>query len=104
MSIFKRPALFAALLLIHLCSVMLRAQNPANLQLPNQQIVPTDETKRATQTIQLKPGFKYGAGTSGSRLTLQISAYPAYVEPGYNEPATNCTFPAPSSGDRKSVV
>lgn len=98
MSILKRPALLVALLLIHLYSGVLRAQNPANLQLPNQQIVPSDETKRATQTIQLQPGFKYGAGTSGSRLTLQISAYPAYVEPGYSEPPTSCTFPAPSSG------
>lgn len=98
MSIIKRPALFAALLLLILCGGIIKAQNPANLQLPNQQVVPTDETKRATQTIQLKPGFKYGAGSTGSRLTLQISAYPPYVEPGYNEPATNCTFPAPASG------
>lgn len=98
MSIIKRPALFAALLLLLLCGGIIKAQNPANLQLPNQQVIPTDETKRATQTIQLKPGFKYGAGSTGSRLTLQISTYPPYVEPGYNEPATNCTFPAPSSG------
>jgi len=98
MSIFRSPALILALLLIHVNSGLLRAQNPANLLLPNQQVVPSDETKRATQTIKLQPGFRYGAGSSGSRLTLQISAYPAYVEPGYSEPPTNCTFPAPSSG------
>ena len=98
MSIVKRPALFVALLIIQLFGGILRAQNPANLQLPNQQTVPVDETKRATQTIQLKPGFKYGAGASGARLTMQISSYPPYVEPGYSEPNNTCSYPAPASG------
>ncbi len=53
------------------------------MNLNTTQTVPIDETKRDANSIKLLPGFKYGAGATGSRLTLQISSYPSYVENGY---------------------
>ena len=64
--------------------------NPANITLSTNQSVPVDETKRATSSIKLQEGFKYGSGSNGSRLTLQISSYPSYVENGYQEFGVNC--------------
>ena len=88
---------FSTIVFMLLCFNMLKAQNPANLILPNQQVIPADEVKRATQSIKLQPGFKYGAGATGSKLTMQISAYPSYVAAGYDEYTTNCVYPAHTS-------
>jgi RHS repeat-associated protein len=71
-------------------------QNPAFLNYQTTQTVPSDETRRATSAITLSASattnFKYGAGSAGSRLTLQISEYKNYVENGYMGINTNCSI------------
>lgn len=64
----------------------------AQMNLNTTQTIPVDETKRDANYIKLLPGFKYGAGANGSRLTLQISDYPNYVEPAYSN-FTSCSYP-----------
>ncbi|MBI3519891.1 MAG: hypothetical protein HY062_11105 [Bacteroidetes bacterium] len=65
----------------------------AQLVLSSPQTIPADETKRDGTNIKLQAGFKYGAGTSGSKLTLQISTYPNYVESGYVNYGPSCNYP-----------
>lgn len=79
-----------ALSLVLLFGRIIGQSNPANITLSTNQSVPVDETKRATSSIKLQEGFKYGSGSNGSRLTLQISSYPSYVENGYQEFGVNC--------------
>lgn len=64
--------------------------NPTDIQISTPQLIPNDETKRATNSIKLQDGFKYGAGTTGSKLTLQISPYASYVENTYSNPPSSC--------------
>ena len=69
---------------------LIKAQAPSNITLTTPAIVPVDETKRATARIYLKEGFQYGAGSSGSKLILQIADYPSYVESGYAPMSSSC--------------
>ena len=69
-----------------------KAQTPSphDLTLFTPQTIPADETKRATTWLKLTDGFKYGAGNTGSKLILQISDYPSYVESGYSPLPVSC--------------
>lgn len=85
----------ACLFLMFLSFNKIKAQNnPLVIPLSTNLTIPVDETKRAQNSIILQAGFKYGAGTAGSRLTLQISKYPNYVTNGYQENLAACDYPA----------
>jgi len=99
---FTRKIVLLKLILIVLCCNRVYSQtNPSILTYQTNQTLTTDETRRAQDQIILKAdavsGFKYGAGTSGSRLTLQISKYESYVENGYQEFASTCAYPLPNN-------
>jgi RHS repeat-associated protein len=99
---FIKKIVYINLMLLALCVNKLYAQvNPSILTYQTNQTVPADETRRAEDKIILKAdavdGFKYGAGASGSRLTLQISNYENYVENGYQQVPGICAYPTPNN-------
>jgi RHS repeat-associated protein len=71
------------------------AQNPATINLNS---VPTnyavDSYTRATQKINLTPGFKFepSANNTNKLLNLSIGSYPSYVSSNYTNPADNLSF------------
>lgn len=90
MTINTKIRLLVSMFFITLTNFIYCQNNPTQINISTPLAVPSDETKRALNSIKLLDGFKYGSGSNGSRLTLQISGYPAYVENGYENPPSNC--------------
>jgi|694.fasta_scaffold00269_22 RHS repeat-associated protein len=88
--------IFKFRILCFLCCVNFAiAQNPATINLNS---VPTnyavDSYTRATQKINLTPGFKFepSANNTNKLLNLSIGSYPSYVSSNYTNPADNLSF------------
>ncbi len=77
-------------------SFVLRSQNPNNITLTNPPVnYAVDSYTRAQVSINLKPGFKYGAisGAATNLLNLNISTLPSFVSNHYgsiNNPYLSC--------------
>lgn len=74
------------------------AQNPSNITFPSPTAVPpylsTDSYSRAATSINLQPGFVYGAisGSLTNLLNLNLSSYPPYVNNNYQDPGTTPNY------------
>lgn len=93
----NKPELSMLLIgLVLLLSLRFQGQNPNNVTLTNPPVnYAVDSYTRAQVSINLKPGFKYGAisGAATNLLNLNISTLPSFVSNHYssiNNPYLSC--------------
>jgi RHS repeat-associated protein len=77
--------LYFVLSLTFLILIIVRGQNPQNINISNQPNYSSNTYVRASNSIKLQAGFKYSAASGQPLLNLSIGTYPSFVSSFYNQ-------------------